>query len=216
MKVYLYWNRWVCSYSSPWGSLTGGIHLACCSSKMSLHWLTRGVYSCRSEELEKWSSCLPGRLSLFAEDNLRVLCKQIWVTSCHRLVCLQCPWLPSWAALLFVFGFAGDSLCSHRSGPIVEGQTQTLENADAWKMERTHKGKVAIIAPLFLDVSLLFQSQHCHLYHCPHLLSVIDSELWLLQGSLWASDLETMKTAQFQAAVCPWLTAPCGPHARGQ
>lgn len=78
------------------------------------------------------------------------------MTSCHRLVCLQCPWLPSWAALLFVFGFAGDSLCSHRSGPIVEGQTQTLENADAWKTERAHKGKVAIIAPLFFGRELAF------------------------------------------------------------
>lgn len=69
---------------------------------------------------------------------------------------------------LFVFGFVGESLCSHRGGgPIVERQTQSLENADAWKTEEGKKrkkkllcrGKVAFIAPLYLDISLFLCSQ---------------------------------------------------------
>lgn len=71
---------------------------------------------------------------------------------------------------LFVFGFAGESLCSHRGGgPIVERQTQSLENADDWKTEEGEKrkgkkktllcgGKVAFTAPLYLDISLFLCS----------------------------------------------------------
>ena len=62
--------------------------------------------------LDKWQAWLFARPLSVSREQFKGPCKQIWVTSCQHLVCLQCLSLPSWAACMFVFGFVGNSLAA--------------------------------------------------------------------------------------------------------
>lgn len=165
-----------------------------------------------SNSLEKWPACYLGRLSLFAENNLRVLANRFeWHPATVLFVYSVRLSLPELPACLYL-----GLRVTHLQPPQQTYCWGRFRHWKCWRLEngRNAAGESGIIHLFWIQVCFR-SSQLTSLSLTP--LAVCDWHWAVIATgnsySPWPLDNEN---SQFQAAVCPWLTAPCGPTARGQ
>lgn len=148
-------------------------------------------------------------LSLFAENNLSVLANRFeWHPVTALFVYSVRLSLPEPPACLYL-----GLRVTHLQPPQQTYCWGQFRHWKSWRQLKSRKaGKVSIL-PTFLDISLESPTGvSIAVPTCSLWLTVICDCQWKVLQPL---ALKQWKQ-QFQAAVCPWLTAPCGSAAGGQ
>ena len=193
-----------------WGSPASMYPASCCCFSI---WLEMCYYVKHTSLTCDRLDCLFGRLPV-SREQFEGPCKLVWVTSCHRVVCLQYLSLPSWAACMFVFGFVGDSLVATTTEPLSRA-IQRLEILTQRKQKEwfAEEAIAEVEWPLFSSFRCRFGlevPESCE-ETSPSLSPriVFDWQRAVISsGKFNCPCIEAVKTASL-SLLCPWLTVSC-------